>query len=292
MNLSDFSHHPKVEFQTKVFCILSDERVFRSKSPEIFNRVFTRMGINALYVPFRVDPGSIAQAVDSLRTLNIAGANITAPFKQTVTPHLDILSEGGQLIGAINTVICKDKVLKGYNTNAIGLMDTLAQLEFEVSGKRILVFGNGGAARSVIFILNWLQAERIYISGRDPARTEATARDFGCRSLTFAELSEGSLSVDLLINATSVASPDESPELESLLKDLDLSGARFILDLNYGRRENIWERCADKQGIAFQDGTRTLAFQARRTFGLWTGMNNVPVQEFLIQGTSPANHSF
>ncbi|MCF8107545.1 MAG: shikimate dehydrogenase [Desulfohalobiaceae bacterium] len=289
MNLSDFSHHPKVEFQTKVFCILSDERVFRSRSPEIFNRVFARMGINALYVPFRVDPGDIAQAVDSLRTLNIAGANITAPFKQAVVPHLDILSEGGQLIGAINTVICKDKVLKGYNTNAIGLMDTLAHLEFELSGKRVLVFGNGGAARSVIFIVNWLQAEQIYISGRNPARTEATARDFGCRSLAFADLLQQHLSVDLVINATSVASPDESPELESLLEKLDLSGARLMLDLNYGRRENIWERSAGKQGIPFQDGARTLAFQARRTFGLWTGMNTLQVQEFLIRNQSEAD---
>ncbi len=289
MNQSDFSHHPKVEFQTKVFCILSDERVFRSRSPEIFNRVFARMGFNAVYVPFRVDPENIGSAIHSLRTLNIAGADITAPFKQTVTPHLDILSEGVQLIGAVNTVICKDRLLKGYNTNAIGFMDTLGHLEFELRGKRILVFGSGGAARSVIFILNWLQADKVCISGRAQSRVASTAEDFGCLAVSLADLPQSPLRFDLIINATSVSSPEESPDLETLLKQLNLEGTRLILDLNYGRRENIWEQTARKWGIPFQDGLKPLAFQARRTFGLWTGMNSVPVQEFLIRNQSDSD---
>ena len=84
-------------FQKKVFCIISDQRVFRSRSPAIFTRVFGRTGINGAYVPFMVEKDDIGKALESLRVLNIAGANITAPFKEKVLPYLDVLSEGANI---------------------------------------------------------------------------------------------------------------------------------------------------------------------------------------------------
>ena len=63
----------------KVFCIISDERAYRSRSPVIFNRILKRTGIKGAYVPFQVSPDEIGFAIQSLKVLNIAGANITAP---------------------------------------------------------------------------------------------------------------------------------------------------------------------------------------------------------------------
>jgi shikimate dehydrogenase len=88
---------------------------------------------------------------------------------------MDILSEGAQIIGAINTVVCKEGKLKGYNTNAIGFMDALSAANFEVAGKRALVFGTGGAAKAVAFIFNWLQAGQVTIVGRNKDRTWSLA---------------------------------------------------------------------------------------------------------------------
>ena len=89
----------------KIFCILSDDRAFFSKSPAMFTSVFKRVGIRGAYVPFRVAPEEIGRAMESLRVLNIDGANITAPYKESVFPHMDILSEGANIIGAVNTVV-------------------------------------------------------------------------------------------------------------------------------------------------------------------------------------------
>ena len=63
----------------KVFCVLSDERAFRSKSPAMHTAVLKHLGIDAVYVPFRVDPQHLGGAIAGIRALNISGANVTAP---------------------------------------------------------------------------------------------------------------------------------------------------------------------------------------------------------------------
>jgi shikimate dehydrogenase len=191
----------------KVFCILSDERAYSSKSPAMFSRVLQRVGIQAVYVPFKVEPQNVGQAVQSLKVLNIAGANVTVPFKEKVIPHLDILSEGANIIGAINTIVCNGDCLKGYNTNAIGLMDALNDAGFEVAGKSALVFGTGGAAKAAVFMLNWLQARTILVAGRRLDKTNEIAERFEVEGCSIDELVDRPVAADIVVNTTSVSSP-------------------------------------------------------------------------------------
>lgn len=268
------------EIQKKVYCIFGDERVFNSKSPEMFTTVFQRVGIRGVYVPFMSRPEQIAEAVTSIRALNIAGANITVPHKESVIPHVDILSEGAKIIGAVNTIAWDREILKGYNTNAIGFMDTLEEIKWEVPGKRALVFGSGGAARAVVFILNWLRAEAVYIAARNEISAQEMADHLGGEAISFDDVSAAPVDVDLIINATSISAEDESPEFAALVSELKLESCDLLLDLNYGREVNIWEQKAAANGVRFMDGLRTLAYQARRTFALWTGVQVEP-NEFL-----------
>lgn len=280
MNIHTPVRNPKTEIKQKVFCILGDARVFNSRSPVIFNRVIRRAGVNGVYVPFMVDPGKVSQAVESLRVLNIAGANITVPYKEVVSPCMDTLSEGAQIIGAINTVARDGENLKGYNTNAIGFMDALEDAGFDPAGKTILVFGTGGAARAVVFMLNWMQAKTIHISGRSPEQTRAIIDRIGGQARPVETLTDAPIDIHLLINATSVSSPDESPELAETASRLHLKECELVIDLNYGRDASIWKDVAKKAHAPFLDGLTTLANQARRSFKLWTGLD-VEAKEFL-----------
>ena len=268
------------EYQTKVFCLLSDQRVFRSRSPQMFSQVISRTGLKGTYVPFMVESGNLGKALDSLRVLNIAGANVTAPFKEKVLPYLDILSEGANIIGAVNTIVCKGDQLKGYNTNAIGVMDTLNEVGFDVAGKRALVIGTGGAARAIVFILNWLRAEAVTVAGRDEGKTGRLAEHFGCRPTSIKTLADVPVSQEIVVNATSVSGQDESGELADIAECMQGPGCQLVFDLNYGRRNNIWQALADRWKVRFLDGHSTLAYQARRTFLLWTGQE-LPHEEFL-----------
>lgn len=266
-------------FQARVFCIISDERVSRSKSPEIFNRVIRRMGLNGMYVPFRVAADQVGAAMHSLRVLNIAGANVTVPYKERVIPFMDVLSEGANIIGAVNTIVCKNGILKGYNTNAIGVMDALEAAGFDIAGKRALVFGTGGVARAVVFILKWLRAEAVYIVGRNIDAARRLSEKVGGEVMGYDTDWREAPPVHLVVNATSVSSPDEAPDLSAVVQQLNLPECELVFDLNYGRQENLWASAAQSRHIRFMDGISTLGFQARRTFMLWTGLD-VPPQEF------------
>ena len=264
----------------KVFCILSDERVYNSKSPVMFSRVLQRVGIQAVYVPFKVNPQNIGLALQSLKVLNIAGANVTVPFKEKVIPHLDVLSEGANIIGAVNTIVCSGDSLKGYNTNAIGFMDALNDAGFEVAGKSAVVFGTGGAAKAVVFMLNWLRGGSMGVAGRNQGKSADFAERFGVEGCSIDELADRPVTAEIVVNATSVSSPQEAPGLEASIQKLRVPGCQLVLDLNYGRSQNFWQDMARCKGIRFIDGLPALAFQARRTFALWTKIQVNPV-EFL-----------
>ncbi len=263
----------------KVFCILSDERAFSSKSPLIYNEILKRTGIHGAYVPFKVAPNQLGSAVESIRVLNIAGANVTVPFKEAVMPFMDSFSEGANMIGAINTIVRNGDELKGYNTNAIGFMDALKDVAYDVSGKTALVIGNGGLAKAVVFILNWLLAETIWIAGRNQEKTANIVNRIGGAPKSFEELENEPVPADLVINATSVSDAVESPEMADRVTRFNVPGCELIFDMNYGRRHNFWKSWAERQDIRFMDGLSPLIHQARRSFLLWTGVQ-IPAEEF------------
>lgn len=264
----------------KVFCILSDERAALSRSPAIFSAIMARVGIKGAYVPFSVAPSRVGEALNSLRILNIAGANITVPYKEAAIPYMDVLSEGANIIGAVNTVVKNGETLKGYNTNAIGIMDALSHAGFEVEGKTALVIGTGGAAKAVAFILNWLRTGGLLVAGRNPEKAKLIVDRFGGKTISLEDLAERPTPVQILVNATPVSSPDESREMAELVGRLKIPGCELVLDLNYDRKQNFWQDMAMNRGIRFMDGISPLVYQARRTFALWTGIQ-VPPSEFI-----------
>ena len=264
----------------KVFCILSDERATQLRSPEVFARILAHSGIRAAYVPFCVRGADLGKAFDALKVLNIAGANITVPYKEAAVSHMDVLSEGANIIGAVNTVVINGGRLKGYNTNAIGFMDALAEAGFGVDGCRAMVMGTGGAARAVVFILSWLRAAQLTVAGRSLEKAVRLTKEFGGRAVSIEALADEPVAADLVVNATSVSSVKESEKLADLAEKIELSGCRLVFDLNYGRRDNIWEALAVRAKAPFTDGVNALAFQARRTFALWTGIQ-IPADEIL-----------
>ena len=267
---------PIVEIQNKVFCIFGDERVFNSKSPLLFTAILKKIGLTGSYVPFMIAPDKIGEAVYSLRTLNIAGANVTAPFKERVIPHLDVLSEGANIVGAVNTITRSGDILKGYNTNAVGFMNAMNETGFEAAGKTALVFGTGGAARAVVFILNWLRTDTILIAGRSAQKIQNVIDKLGGEPQPLESLHNRTIKAHIMVNATPVSTVEESAEMANLLKGLEVKACELIIDLNYGRRDNLWEIYARSRGIQFVDGLTPLAHQARRSFMLWTKIDVDP----------------
>lgn len=263
----------------KVYCVIGDEQAFRFGSPTVYAEILKRSGIQGAYVHFKVSPDHLGQAVQGIRVLNIAGANVTVPYKEAVIPYLDSFSEGAQMIGAINTIVRQGDELKGYNTNAIGFMDALRDIGFDVAGKTALVVGNGGMAKAVVFILNWLLADTIHIAARNPEKTNRITEKIGGKAMALEMLESEPIAADIVINATSVSGPEEAPEMAGRVEKMQVPGCKLLVDLNFGRRNNFWETWAQRQNVSFMDGLPTLTHQACRSFLLWTGIQ-IPPGEF------------
>jgi shikimate dehydrogenase len=148
-----------------------------------------------------------------------------------------------------------------------------------MAGKTALVVGNGGMAKAVVFILNWLLAETIYIAGRNQEKSNRIVEKIGGRPMPLEALGQEPVAADLIVNATSVSDPEESPEMDARVQTLQAPGCQLMVDMNYGRRKNFWETWAQANGVSFMDGLPTLAHQARRSFLLWTGIQ-IPTEEF------------
>jgi len=258
---------------TRVVGIVGDP-VAHSLSPAMHNAGFRALGLDFVYVAFRVRPAALRAAVRGARALGIAGLNVTVPHKEKVIPLLDELTRPARLAGAVNTVYWRENRLVGDNTDVQGFLHCLAEADYRVRGCRALVVGAGGAARAVVAALLRSGARHILVVNRSTARRKALARHFlrhGARIMTAPlpalQRTESVAGVDLVVNATT----------------LGLHGERFLplayaatpvhclfVDLVYGRKTDFLQR-ARNAGRPTLDGTRMLLHQGAAAFRRWTG---------------------
>lgn len=159
----------------RVVGIIGDP-VAHSLSPRMHTVAFEMLGIGWRFVAFHVPAAYLADASRGIRTLGLAGVNVTAPHKQAVTALLDDLDTSAREIGAVNTVRVEGGRLVGYNTDAPGSLDALQRDGgVALAGARCLLLGAGGAGRSAAFALAGAGVRSIVILNRTPARAEDVA---------------------------------------------------------------------------------------------------------------------
>ncbi len=134
------------------FCGVIGNPVEHSLSPAIHNAAFRKLGMNFVYLAFRVD--AIGDAVKGLRALGgFRGASVTIPHKVSVVPFLDNIESTAQQIGAVNTILAVDGKLIGYNTDATGALRALREGGAPLKNETVAMLGSGGAARAIAFAL-------------------------------------------------------------------------------------------------------------------------------------------
>ena len=131
--------------KTRLVGIFGDP-VAHSRSPAMHNAAFAALGLDYRYLPFRVAPADLANATRSIRALGLVGVNVTVPHKEKIARHLDTLSELAGTLGAVNTVVHADGVLRGENTDVFGFVESLRRQRRRLRGRRAVVIGAGGAS--------------------------------------------------------------------------------------------------------------------------------------------------
>ena len=118
-----------------------------SLSPAIQEAALHHLGIEACYEAWAVPPERLSEKVESLRSPDALGANVTVPHKEAVIPLLDSLDAWSRTVGAVNTIVNDAGTLHGYNTDSYGFVRGLRGVFFEAAGARVLLVGAGGGAR-------------------------------------------------------------------------------------------------------------------------------------------------
>ena len=238
--------------------------ILYSRSPELFRAGFRASGISAVYTRLAVrDARDIKVLADSLE---LAGMNITSPFKEEIIPLLDGLDPTARTIGAVNVVVRKKGRLVGYNTDYLGVVNALRARGVALRGRRALVLGAGGAARAAVFGL-LLAGSRVTIVNRTASKAESIARRAGCAWIPWDRKDDAVLNSEIIVSCRSVPERAFDPKL--------LRSDHAVLDALYPESRLVED--AGNLGCTVLSGRDWLLHQAAPGFELMTGFP-CPVQ--------------
>ncbi|MFC1538771.1 shikimate dehydrogenase [Candidatus Latescibacterota bacterium] len=274
--------------KTSVFGVIGHP-IAHTLSPRMHNRAISEMGIDAVYVPFNVLPEFLPHAIKSIISLGVKGMNITVPYKTEVIKYLDNLSDVARAVGAVNTIINDNSVLKGDNTDVYGFEKCL-----EVEGglltfpDKVCILGAGGAARGVVYaclirkevrevtVINRtfskakkLAEELFHVTGKAPIPMKADEE-------TFEKILPNA---GLIINTTTIGMhPDVG--LSAVRNSSLFHEGQIACDIIYNPLKTKFLSDAASRGAKTVGGLAMLAYQGARSLSLWTG-KEAPVEVML-----------
>ncbi len=291
----------RIDAATKVFGIIGNP-LSHTFSPAMHNAAFAARKINAVYLAFPLK--NLIQLKYSMKQWNIQGLSVTIPYKISIRRLLDRIDPLALQIGSVNTVVWgKTGLLEGYNTDGPGAMMALRKSHVTLAGKKILVIGSGGSARSIAFALTQEKPSEIGILARNPMMAMQLARNLtlntenpkvtlhlqpqgkslqkslvdlmpqsGRKWLSQPYTSAEQLHhYDIVINTTPMGMRGSATAAESPLKSAELARHQTIFDIVYNPAETPLLMAAKKRGCQIVLGYKMLMYQGVLQFELFTG---------------------
>lgn len=188
---------------------------------------------------------------------DLAGLNVTIPYKETVIPFLDKLSSKAAKIGAVNVIRFKDGKLKGYNSDYYGFRKSLEPL-LQPHHKKALILGTGGASKAVAFALEELDILYTFVSREAAGNTIGYDR---INATTFDNY-------HIIINCTPLGTSPNTKELPDLPYQY-FTEKHIAFDLIYNPTETQFLKKAKKKGATTKNGLEMLMLQAEKAWKIW-----------------------
>lgn len=193
-----------------------------------------------------------------LNRKDLAGINVTIPYKKTVIPYLDQLSPQAKAVGAVNT-ICWDKTGKttGHNTDVFGFEKSLKERLKKIP-ENALILGSGGAASAVAYILE-----------KNNCNFKIVSRSAGKDQVSYEELDKKTIeNYHLIINTTPLGTFPNIKNCPPIPYE-HLSSYHFLFDLIYNPEQTLFLKKGLENGAKVQNGYNMLVYQAEKAWELW-----------------------
>jgi shikimate dehydrogenase len=249
--------------------------VEHSLSPAMHNAAFAADGLDYVYVALDVEPEDLSPAVRGAAALGFWGFNVTMPHKRAILPLLDDMDDGARISGAVNTVVVEDSTLRGYNTDGGGMVMACGEAGIELSDRRVLLLGAGGAAAAIALAFGGEGVGELHIVNRHQENAlvlRDKLRGAGLNKIEahpYAALGDVAHDAEIIVNATPLGMKDGDP---LPLPVEYLERGRTVCDAVYRPgRETALVREARERGARVVTGERMLLYQGVLAQQLWTG---------------------
>ena len=258
---------------TELYGVIGDP-IGHSLSPLIHNAAFREMGLNKVYLPFRVPSEDVDRFIDDAPTLGIQGLSVTIPHKEQILKRCDKIDGAVKGIGAANTLVWKEGSIFGFNTDykaAMGCLDErldTASRRTPLAGHSALILGAGGAARAIAFGLVRRGAD-VAIASRTHERAEKMAKSLGCRSVPWEN--RYNTKAEVVVNTTPVGmhpNVNESPfEMHHFRPNA------IVFDAVYNPEHTLFLKEAANRKCRVISGVEMFIHQAALQFKHFTGID-------------------
>ena len=267
--------------KTKICAVIGDP-IEHTLSPIMHNAAFDYLGLDFAFLAFNVKAEDLGNAIRGIRAFGFHGLNITMPHKNAVVDYLDELDPVVKFLGSANTILNKDGALFGFNTDGVGAAKALEDNDIEISKKKVLLLGAGGAAKAIAFSLGEKVA-KLVILNRTASKAKALAEalrevfsdKFVGERLSSDVLSKNLADSDILINATSVGMKHNITQ--NIVESEWLTSRLTVMDIVYNPFETKLLKDGKAAGSNVINGLEMLIFQAAASFEIWTGFS-APVE--------------
>jgi shikimate dehydrogenase len=221
-------------------------------SERYFNEKFDKKDINdAEYKNFELK--SIADFPRFIADNKLSGLNVTIPYKESIIPFLDDLTDDAKSIGAVNTIQFIDGETIGHNTDWIGFSKSIKPLLRH--RKTALILGNGGGAKAIKFALNKLNIKHKTVS----RNTAFDYSDVTTKTIDY---------YSIIINTTPLGTHPKIHEFPKI-NYTELNSKNLLFDLIYNPNESRFLQYGKTKGSEIKNGLEMLQIQAEESWSIW-----------------------
>ena len=249
----------------KKFLVIGNP-IEHSLSPILHSYWIKKNNIDAVYSKKKLDVSDLENLIKEVKEKKIHGINVTVPFKNSVIPLLDELTNEAKKTQSVNTIYLKDKMVVGHNTDIEGFELAIKNINYDLNGKKVLLLGAGGVSPSIIMALNNMKAKKIFLSNRTLVKAENLKKNFNeIEIINWGILPD----FDMIINATSLGlNSDDSIDINYT----KIGSGKLFYDVIYNPPETNFLKFAKKIGNKTENGKKMFIYQAQASFKIWNDL--------------------
>ena len=234
-----------------------------SLSPKLHNYWIKENNISAIYEKKQLNEIDIEGIISEVKNGKIDGINVTVPFKKSVIPFLDQLTDLAKEACSVNTIFKKDNKVIGNNTDVGGFEQGLKHINYNVQDKKVFILGAGGVVPSIIVALKKLGSGKIILSNRTKKKAENLKKIYPDIEI----IDWGKIpNFHMIINATSLGL-ETTDQIK--LNYADNSPNKLFYDVIYNPKKTNFLIKAKQFGNQAENGKMMFIYQAQLSFKIW-----------------------